>query len=92
MSEWNCLVCKEFEKGIACTFCDDGSKFVRMTNAERIRNMTDEELAEFLAELNACEKCKYDSSMGCLFENPCTKSFAEAMALEWLKAEVEEGE
>lgn len=98
MSEYqgcdNCRYVNRTKDEFPCFECTHNAidRWKPMTNADRIRNFSDEELAEFLAELNACEKCKYDSSMGCLFENPCTKSFAEAMALEWLKAEVEEGE
>lgn len=49
MADWNCNLCKEYQSGLACTYCDDGSEFVRMTNADRIRAMSDEELAEFIS-------------------------------------------
>ena len=51
MAEWNCFLCKEFQSGTACTFCDDGSEFRKMTNADKIRSMTDEELAELFSKL-----------------------------------------
>ena len=79
MSKWNCLICKELKEGIACTFCDYGSKFVRMTNADAIRNMTDEEFAEVLrkpcVERASEEMC--DAQQSC-----------RSCLLEWLQAEV----
>lgn len=57
----------------------------RMTNGDRIRQMTDEELAEMLLLSTCyfgCNKCKYHSN--CIGKN-CTQA-----ALEWLKQEVSE--
>ena len=62
--------------------------FKPMTNADRIRNMTDEELAEFLVRVNGAyakdcmvgiEVCKYDD---------CADMDCEDCFLEWLQAEV----
>lgn len=63
-----------------------------MTNADRIRAMADEELAEFLEGFEACNSCEYaDCATGlCTFENLCTHGFAEAMIFEWLKSEAEQ--
>ena len=61
-----------------------------MTNADRIRNMSDEELAEFLETYSICEHCKYDSNHSCTLQNPCVHALAQAIALEWLQAEVED--
>ena len=58
-----------------------------MTNADRIRNMTDEELAGFLLEVNSTIQncmimdCKYDDER----EGLCKNCF-----FEWLQAEVDE--
>lgn len=60
------------------------------TNADRIRNMSDEELAEFLETYSICEHCKYDSNHSCTLQNPCVHALAQAIALEWLQAEVED--
>ena len=49
------------------------------TNAERIRNMTDEELAEFLGG-KGCVDCKRE----------CEEVHCESCWLEWLKQEAEE--
>ena len=51
----------------------------KQTNADRIRNMTDEELAEFLNEDLICEESE-----------TCTPSCKECR-LRWLQAEVKEG-
>jgi hypothetical protein len=59
------------------------------TNADRIRNMTDEELAEFLvytqSTIKNCmigvEDCKHENT-----DKDCKDCF-----LEWLQAEVKEG-
>ena len=62
---YDCLKCRECVSMIACPYCDDGSEFVRMSNAEHIRMMNDEELAKFLtkitddAQLDAKTKCDY---------------------------------
>ena len=61
-----------------------------ITQADRIRSMSDEELAEFLKKFDLCTNCKYGEDVRCTFENPCTHGFATAMAYEWLKSEVKE--
>ena len=54
MAEFNCINCKygmttdDYEH---CGNCDKGSNFVKMSNADRIRSMSDEELAEFLEKI-----------------------------------------
>ena len=64
------------------------------TNADKIRNMTDEELAKFLADFNECEVCgQFDKNSGkCneLSKFSCTKGYKELVAYEWLKQPVEE--
>ena len=61
-----------------------------MTNAQKIRNMTDEELAEFLEKFEVCTFCVYNDGVRCTFDKPCVHDFAIATALEWLKSEVKE--
>lgn len=56
------------------------------TNADRIRSMSDEELADFLEEFEACDVCKYHDKDRCTFENICVHEFAGAMIWEWLKS------
>lgn len=55
-------------------------------NADRIRKMSDEELADFLEEFEACDVCKYYDKNRCTFENPCVHEFAGIMILDWLKS------
>ena len=50
-----------------------------MTNADRIRQMTDEELARFLINFDMCIVCQVE----CSKEYPCNKGI-----MEWLKQEV----
>lgn len=89
-------MCKEYKDGNACTFCDDGSKFKRMTNGDHVRNMTDEELADILIDFCACDVCEhhteYNEYESCSFGNICVKEYAKAITQKWLQAEVEEGE
>lgn len=77
-----------------CCQCTHGVNpkdfFAPKTNADVIRAMSDEELAEFLEEFEVCTHCKYADGIRCTFENPCTHGFASAMAYEWLKSEVKE--
>ena len=64
----------------------DSNKMI-VTNADRIRNMTDEELAELLAESNTLIKCKECSEpmneWGSCIGN-CENAY-----LKWLKEKVE---
>jgi hypothetical protein len=61
-----------------------------MTNADRIRNMTDEELAEFLVYTQSTIKECMIGVADCKHEN--TDKDCKDCFLEWLQAEVEEGE
>ena len=66
----------------------------KQSNADRIRGMTGEELAEFLSKFSACNVCKYfDSRIDrCGADNNfiCVKEYAEAIIGDWLKQPVEE--
>lgn len=66
-----------------CFACDNGNQFKPMTNAERIRAMTDEELAEFFT---FCDSCV-------IFKDECrTKGYAcKQRWIDWLKQEVDDG-
>ena len=57
----------------------------KQSNAQRIRNMTDEELAKFLSECADCATCRLVNPKNCRTEETCTKAFTE-----WLKQPVEE--
>ena len=60
------------------------------TNADRIRAMTDEELAEWIARHMYCEECmNFDSETGlCNYKN--RYGGCNGAMLEWLKQEVTE--
>ena len=55
------------------------------TNAERIRNMTDDELAEFLAYNAYCEECYVKKDDSCCYPDGTCKQ----KHLDWLQSEAE---
>ena len=57
------------------------------TNADRIRAMSDEELAEFLCDFRGCDTDE-NTCIGCKGEQYCRAGHAGAM--EWLKQPAEE--
>ncbi|MGN0271439.1 MAG: hypothetical protein ACI4DL_01660 [Lachnospiraceae bacterium] len=71
----------------------------KQTNADRIRSFSDEELAEFLADLEIFSPCKncdfhFVDAMNDDCKAPdgwiCTKGYAAALIQKWLQSEVEE--
>ena len=67
-----------------------------MTNGEKIREMSNEELAKFLSEFSACEVCEHYNKEAdrCYADSGfvCIKAYAEAIIGDWLKQPVEESE
>lgn len=66
-------------------------EFIPKTNADRIRSMTDEELAEFLLKVNKAyaEPCMTGQS-DCVWEDyPTRDKGCKDCFLEWLKSEME---
>ena len=65
-----------------------------MTNSEKIKSMTDEELAKFLSEFSACNVFEqFDKRLDrCGADNyfVCVKKYAEAIVEDWLKQPAEE--
>ena len=59
-------------------------KFNR-TNADKIRNMSDEELAEFLAYNAYCEECYVEKDDSCCYPDGTCKQ----KHLDWLQSEAE---
>lgn len=54
------------------------------TNADRIRSMTDEELAEWIAKISDCGECEVCSHVKCMAsEESCACAWRD-----WLKQEV----
>jgi hypothetical protein len=62
-----------------CCRCDS-----RMTNADRIRNMSDEELAMFIGNLAECTSCDLQCSESTTTIDECCRKH-----LEWLQSEAE---
>lgn len=65
----------------------------KLTNADRIRAMTDEELAELLAITNSeelqekCPEFKGGCWYECKREHACENDFSKTLYLNWLKSE-----
>lgn len=76
--------------------CQLTGELPEQSNADRIRGMTDEELAKFLSEFSACEVCEqFDKRLDmCGADNHfvCLKVYAEAITGAWLKRPAEERE
>ena len=86
-----CEKCKHIDvsaEKYPCSECDsnvnDLFESKNQTNADRIRHMSDEELAEFLEKNGMCELCEHRDKENC-FEENCKKGF-----LKWLQSEAEE--
>lgn len=65
-----------------------------MTNGDRIRSMTDGELADFLMsyESKACAHCRYHDSIGCNFgevDIVCTSDYVYEVFENWLSSEAD---
>ena len=89
MSNWKdtkCGKCKIQRRSPICNSCEKFNRFVPMTNADRIRNMSDEELAEFLQET------VYESGDNLFLCYDCSivKGECKDCYLRWLQAESEE--
>lgn len=68
--------------GVPCCRCDS-----KQTNADRIRNMSDEELADSLTATAKCDECFVikEHESYCLSTSACRQKH-----LEWLQSEVEQ--
>lgn len=67
--------------------CSLKDELPKQTNADRIRNMTDEELAEFLLNFWSKTVCDYCTKF--IEDRPCNHE-CEKGFFEWLQAEVKE--
>ena len=63
-----------------------GKKFCGKTNAQKIRDMSDEELAELMRSMMNCDSC------GNMFSFKCNGSYEHCLSvcLKWLQQPVEE--
>ena len=82
----DCRICINRDESPICSDCRDGSCFEkeRITNSDRIRSMTDEELAEFLADDWTCEHCTSAKD-----PNHCNNPNCQDGILEWLQQDSE---
>lgn len=72
-----------------CRMCGNGKGGKKMTNADRIRNMTNEELAEFLLKVNSAysETCMTGET-DCKWEDyPTHDKGCKDCFKEWLESE-----
>lgn len=76
----NCQHNSNSRENEPCCRCDS-----RQTNADRIRNMSDEELAEFMAYNAYCEECYVKKDDSCCYPDGTCKQ----KHLEWLQLEAE---
>ena len=64
-----CETCGKKQYGYLCDGCvHDPSatdKYEPMTNADRIRAMSNEELKKFICHHSKCEHCQWAESVGC---------------------------
>ena len=89
MKHYGCKLCKYENCSMEskeCIGCKQNAvdKYTRMTNADRIRSMSDEELAEFIEQVSV-------DSMDTIYGVKEYKEIWEykETALKWLKSEVE---
>ena len=89
----HCRICHNIScsnHGKNVSFLGDGWKcnYIPVpTNADRIRAMSDEELAEFLCDFRGCDTDE-NTCIGCKGEQYCRAGHAGTM--EWLKQPAEE--
>ena len=79
-----------YESGQTSTICPVcggiGTHEIQMTNADRIRDMSDEELAELMRSMMDCDSC------GNMFSFKCDGSYehCSSVCLKWLQQPAEE--
>ena len=93
MAHEKCSTCKHSCKAdgwVVCANCIHNNsrkdRYEPLTNADRIRNMTDEEMAEKISRMAHCVFCPI--RCGIL----CTDEECKAKWLSWLRSPVEESE
>lgn len=85
-----CKGCKyelEKEDSEYCTGCTQNAvdKYTRKTNADDLRSMTDEELADFLSVNVFCDCCSINDKCDAYQEDSCKNVF-----IKWLQSKAEE--
>ena len=79
--------CENSTWSVLCDYCNGrGVLRVPMTNADRIRDMSDEELAEFLGRIKEpCDYCQLVVTTGA-----CTETLCDDAMMKWLQQSVED--
>ena len=63
---WSDGMCKKFSDDKVTSWCVEGPCGDQMpSNADKIRDMNDEELKEFICSILQCEFCKFEGFGGC---------------------------
>lgn len=77
---------------VRCSACGHLTRIPTVTNADRIRSMTDKDMAMFLRSLTECVRCPAWERDGEYDMRPCYtgKHSCSYMWLLWLKEEVKE--
>lgn len=87
MSARRCETCvykAKQESEYPCVSCSENAvdHYKMMTNGERIRQMSDKELAEFLENFKDCEHCAFSEKECC--KKPCSSGIKK-----WIQSESE---
>lgn len=82
MADYDCKLCKDYNTEVNCYHCENGSKFKKINNFEKIRNMSIEEMAEFINGID-----RYDDYA--ILINGDTVIDMTSCILEWLQSEAE---
>ena len=82
MADYDCKLCKDYNTEVNCYHCEDGSKFKKINNFEKIRNMSIEEMAEFINGID-----RYDDYA--ILINGDTVIDMKSCILDWLQSEAE---
>ena len=93
MEHDGCKLCKYehvSEIGTHCQGCKQNAvdKYIRITNADRIRSFSDEQLAEFLSKFDACDYCKESVRDVCTVFD--CDNIRKSELIKFLQSEVEE--
>lgn len=80
MADYDCKLCKDYNTEVNCYHCENGSKFKKINNFEKIRNMSIEEMAEFINGID-----RYDDSAIILINGDTVIDMTSCI-LEWLQS------
>ena len=85
MADYDCKLCKDYNTEVNCYDCEDGSKFKKINNFEKIRNMSIEQLANLISGIDHyCNDGQLIVTIGDYSLNDRVGDI-----LEWLQSEAE---